>query len=99
MNTTPKHHKWISSLLLICSLLSLMLFIQLKCFPTPPGSDGRALTAALNSGQSLYEMFAKGALQNSQFSDLGRCFVPAILVLTAALAAWNFSLCRRQADR
>jgi len=99
MSTPPKHHKLISSLLLICSLLSLILFIQIKYFPAPPGMDGQALTAALNSGQTAYELFTRGAFQRSHFSDLWHSVTPAMLIFTAALAAWNLSLCRSQTDR
>jgi len=90
--TTLKHHKWISGLLLISSVVSLLLFLQPRYFPTPPGMDGQALTAALRSGHSMYELFAGGAMQRSHFSDLSRSLVPAILVLTVALALWNFRL-------
>jgi hypothetical protein len=62
----------------------------------PPGIDGQALTAALSSGHSMYELFARGAMQRSHLSDLSRSLVPAILVLTVALALWTFGLWRRQ---
>ena len=94
--TTLKHHKWISGLLLICSVVSLLLFLQMRYFPTPPGIDGQALTAAFSSGHSMYELFTRGVMQRSHFSDLSQSLVPAILVLTVALALWNFGLWRRQ---
>jgi hypothetical protein len=96
MNTCPKHQRWISGLLLVSSVVSLLLFLQPRYFPTPPDMDGQALTAALSSGHSMYELFARGAMQRSHLSDLSRSLVPAILVLTVALALWTFGLWRRQ---
>jgi hypothetical protein len=99
MSISPKHHTLISGLLLICSVVSLLLFLQLRYYPGPPGINGQALEAAFSSGSSslqMYERFTGGTLARSQFWLFSRSFVPAVLVLTIALAVWNFRICRRQ---
>jgi hypothetical protein len=78
----------ISGLLLVCSVGSLLLFLQSRYLPTPPGIDGQAL--------AMYERFTGGVVERSHYWHFSRSFVPAILVLTAALAVWNFRLCRRE---
>jgi hypothetical protein len=89
MNTSPKHRQLISRLLLVCSVVSLLLYLQMKYWATPPGVGGQ-------SAIQIYERLTGGVLEGWSFWHFGS-LVPAILVLTAALAAWNFRLCRRQA--
>jgi hypothetical protein len=89
MNTSPKHRQLISGLLLVCSVVSLLLYLQLKFLATPPGIGGQ-------SAIQMYERFTGGVLERWPFWHFGS-LVPAILVLTAALAIWNYRLCRRQA--
>ena len=99
MSISPKHHTLISGLLLICSVVSLLLFLQLRYYPAPPGISGQALAAAFSSGSSplqMYERYTGGTLTHSHFWQFSRSFVPAVLVLTVALAVWNFRMCRRQ---
>ena len=88
MSTSPKHRKLISSLLLVCSVGSLLLFLQSRYLPTPPGFEGQAL--------AMYERFTGGVVERSDFWHFSRNFVPAILVVTAALAVWNYRLFRRE---
>ena len=98
MSISPKHHTLISGLLLICSVASLLLFLQWRYYPAPPGINGQALAAAFSGSSSLqiYERFTGGTLVRSHFWQFSRSFVPAVLVLTVALAVWNFRICRRQ---
>jgi hypothetical protein len=99
--STPKHHKWISGLLLICSVVSLLLFLQSKCFLRPPGIDGQALAAAFTSERSsleLYSLFTGSAIAHSQFSIVSGLLAPTILLLTSILALWNFGLWKRQSE-
>ena len=97
MNTAPKHHKLIGGLLLACSITSLLIFVECRYFAPPPGINGQALAAAFSSQSvSLYERFTGGAIVRSHLWHFASALVPAMLVLTAALAVWNFRLCRRQ---
>jgi hypothetical protein len=89
MNTSPKHRQLISGLLLACSVVSLLLYLRMKYWAPPPGIGGQ-------SALQMYERFTGGVLEGAPFWHFGS-LVPAILVLTAALAAWNFRQCRRQA--
>ena len=88
MNTSPKHRKLISGLLLGCSVVSLLLYLLSAYLPTPPGINGQVL--------AMYERFTGGVAEHSHFWYCSRSIVPAVLVLTAALAVWNFRICRRQ---
>lgn len=90
MSTAPRH-KLVGGLLLICSLLSLLLFLQARYFAPQPGIDGQALAAAFMQGR-----FTGGAMVHSHLWHVGAIIVPGMLLLTAGLAAWNFRLCRRQ---
>ena len=99
MNTSLKHRQLISGLLLVCSVVSLLLFFQLRYLPTPPGINGQALAAYFSGGHTtalqMYELFTGGVLERYPFWHFSS-LVPAILVLTAGLAVWNYRLCRRQ---
>jgi hypothetical protein len=97
MITAPKHQRLIGGLLLICSLISLLMFLEWRYFAAPPGIDGQALAEAFSTQSAqMYERFTGGALARSHLWHFSGAFVPAMLVLTAALAVWNFRLCRRQ---
>ena len=82
MNTSPKHRKLISSLLLVCSVVSLLLFFQVRYLPTP--------------SLQMYEQFSGGTLERYPLWLFSGSLVRVVLILTAALAVWNFRLCRRQ---
>jgi hypothetical protein len=93
MNTSYHHRKFISGLLLFCSIVSLLFYLQLRYLPTPFDFDHRGVGASLSDRQSviqMYEMFTAGRLEHHPFMHFGGSFVPAILVLTAGLAVWNY---------
>jgi hypothetical protein len=82
MNTSPKHRRLVSGLLLACSVVSLLLFFQLRYLPTP--------------SLQMYEQFTGGTLRPYPFWLFTGSLVRGVLILTAALAVWNFRMCRRQ---
>jgi hypothetical protein len=87
MNTSHKHRRLIGGLLLICSVGSLLLYLQARYLP-PPSANDQVL--------AMYERFTGGVAERTYFWHFSRSFVPAVLALTAALAVWNFRLSRRQ---
>ena len=97
MSTSSKDQRFISGLLLVCSVASLLLFLSYA--PKRPGIDGETLAAAFNTHSviHMYELFAAGALERGHhFSLFNQTSVSAILILTAALALWNFALSRKE---